>query len=108
MSGEQLSLEDAVDVPGYYSTWAETRNRYSGTGSTRWYPSAAAARAGVVAQFDRGYRNWPEDRRPKAEVVKVELLLPGEYRGEWRDIPADERPRHRDWPWFPDRAKETA
>lgn len=96
---EQLAM--AVPEPGYYSCWAETKNRMSGAGGVSWHPDEASARAHAAASFDRGYRSWPEERRPRAEVVRVELLVPGPNRGRWADLTQEQRDDYtKDHPWF--------
>lgn len=87
----QLSLDP--DVPGYYSWWASTANFSDGSGAVTWHESEAAAREYAVACFDRSRKSMRP--APVCEVVKIELLLPGPDRGAWRDVPREDRVKHR-------------
>lgn len=102
----QLAL--SAPAPGYYSCWAETRNRMAGSGGVTWHPDEESARAYAVASFDRGYRSWKPEQRPLAEVVRAELLVPGPDRGPWGQLTQQQRNDFtKDHPWFTDR-KATA
>lgn len=95
----QLSLDP--DEPGYFSVWAESKDRSSGSGGVSWHPSEAAARAYAVASFDRAHGAYRPEHRPVAARVSVELLLPGPDRGAWRGLSRDvRRGLAKDHPWF--------
>lgn len=101
MTGQLAIDVDGTSGPGYYSCWAETSNRMSGSGGVSWHPDEASARAHAVACFDRGYRSWPAETRPRAEVIRVELLVSGPDMGAWGELTAEQRREFtKNHPWF--------
>jgi hypothetical protein len=104
MTNSTTQLALTVPTPGYYSCWAETRNRCAGSGGVTWHPDEDAARAHAVASFNRGYRSWQPGTAPVAERVRVDLLVPGPDRGAWRDLSQAQRGEFtEDHPWFANR-----
>ena len=96
---DQLTM--SVPAPGYYSHMVTTRDRTAGTGSVSWHPDEETARAHAIACFDRGYRTWPENQRPHADRVELQLLVPGPDLGAWSELTQEQRSEFtKDHPWF--------